>query len=83
MLFAGQRKCAQGESGARIIFDNIKADVIVKYNKIYERIKKYGITFYGKTSVATSSLSSTVDSKKAKNIALNTKLQQPQNILNS
>ena len=71
-------KLTKWESGEKITFDDIKADAIVKYNNICERLKKNNQTFDGNSNHAPKSFSKDADSDKAKIIALTTQLEQAQ-----
>ena len=65
------------ESGSNITFDKIKADIIVKYNNICERLKKKNRTFHGKIVFGEAAkVATTVDQDKAKIVALTTQLEE-------
>ena len=71
------------ESGERIIFDDIKADAIVKYNNICERLKKDNKSFAGTSQPSSLSLNKDTNTDKAKIIALTTQLEQAQQLMSA
>ena len=65
------------ESGSNITFDEIKADSIVKYNNICERLKKKNRTFDGKiVHNAAEKISAPVNTDRTKIFALTTQLEE-------
>ena len=62
-------------------FNDIKADVIVKYNNICKRLKKENKNVEGRSQDNFSSSAKENDSDKAKIIALTTQLEQAQQLM--